>query len=144
MKEPIIVTHAQMEPYACCVCTNTTGPFSDTFFEDRFGRKYLCLRCVKTNARIHGYAPGKRMDELSEAAALVEGKDAEIAGLLTQVEELRRDARSEGVKLRELRAALEDAEGRLRTVAHVGAALESAAHELVGMIAPPAPVEVAA
>lgn len=136
VKEPIIVTHAQMEPYACCVCTNTTGPFSDTFFEDRFGRKYLCLRCVKTNARIHGLASGKRLDELSNVAATVEGKDAEIAALQAQVEELRASQRSEGVKVRELRVLLENAEGKLQTAVHIGAALESAAGELVKMVAP--------
>lgn len=144
MKEPVIVTHAQMEPYACSVCTNTQGPFSDTFFEDKFGRKYLCQRCVKTNARVHGFAKGARMDELQNATVVLEQKDAELAKAVETIEELRLANGGERATVKDLRARLEDATGRLQLTGKMAASVEQQAHELVEAVAPRSVVEAVA
>lgn len=132
----MLVDHAPHIPCACCICTNQTGPFADTFFEDRAGRKYVCKRCAKSVARLFGFAPGERMDELSEAASLVEGKDREIEAaqdlireLNAQLEEGKRAAA--GVE-DELELALE----RERTREHLIESLVQTALQLRGVREP--------
>lgn len=144
MREPMLVDHAMHLPNACCICTNTQGPFADTFFEDRAGRKYVCKRCAKTLARTFGLAAGKRMDELENVAVLLEQKDLELAEAVAAVEELRAGARSESAKVKELRAQLETVEGRLAAVAHVAALVGEGARELVGIAADPPSLEAVA
>lgn len=144
MREPMIVDTAPHLPCACCVCTNQTGPFADTFFEDRAGRKYVCKRCAKSVARLFGFAPGKRMDELENATVLVEGKDAELAKAAATIEELRLANGGERATVKDLRARLEDASGRLQATRHMAAQMEQAAHELVEAVAPAPVVEAVA
>lgn len=144
MREPMIVDHAPHIPCACCVCTNQTGPFADTFFEDRAGRKYVCKRCAKSHARVFGFSAGKRMDELSDAASLVEAKDAELAKAQATIEELRLANGGERATVKDLRSRLEDATGKLQLTGKMAASVEQQAHELVEAVAPRSVVEAVA
>lgn len=138
MREPMVVDRAVMAPNAC-KCGNTQGPLLDTFFEDRVGRVYVCKRCARMYARAFGFAPGKRMDELNEASALVEVKDAEIARLVATIEEVRIEAGAERRTVKELRERLEYANGVMQSTRHLATSIEQSAHELVEAVAPHQP-----
>jgi hypothetical protein len=127
MREPQVVDHAEMHPYAC-QCGNTSGPLLDTFVENHAGRIYVCRRCAKTYSRLFGFARGKKLDELEGATVAVEAKDAEIARLVATISELRTSQRSEGQVVRELRLELEEALGRERARQHLAETLLDMLH----------------
>lgn len=103
-----------------CSCGNAKGKMIDTHFEvGPDGRRvYLCKRCCKRAAQIHGFAPGERMEQLENAAAELEQmlvemaeKDARADKLTTERAQLRSRLEAEQV----LREA---AENKVKTLEH--------------------------
>jgi hypothetical protein len=144
MKEPIVVEAAVLAPYGCATCGSTKGPLLDWVLENALGRVYTCKLCARMGSRAFGFAPGKKLDELSDAAAALEQRDQELAKLVETISELRLEAGTARVTAGELREQLQVARGKLQTTQHLAAQLEQGAHELVEAVAPRAPVEVAA
>lgn len=136
MREPMLVDHAPHVPCACCICTNQTGPFADMFFEDRAGRKYVCKRCARSVSRLFGFAPGKRLDELSEAASLVEGKDREIEAAQDLIRELNAQVEEGRVAASGVEDELELALEREKTREHLIESLVQTALQLRGVREP--------
>ena len=136
MLEYQIVDHASMFPMNCSICQSQKGPFVDTFAENPVGRIYICKSCARRAARIFGFAPGKKLDELQDASVLLEQKDAEVSGLLEEITEIRMQNGSERATVKDLAGRLEEANARLQTIEHLAAQVERGAHELVEAVAP--------
>lgn len=119
MREPMIVPAPTIAPWGCSFCQSATGPLLDTFYENPLGRQYVCKKCARSHARGFGFAPGKRMDELSDAAALLEVKEAELVAQQAQIEGLTLEvARLKGYQA-DLEQRLEESLGREQTRAHI-------------------------
>lgn len=87
MLDFILVPAPTQFPYGCVGCQSQAGPLVDTHRElPGFGHVYFCPRCLKTGARLYGYAKGARLDELESAAAALIERDAEIESLSRQLE----------------------------------------------------------
>jgi hypothetical protein len=84
-----IVETAELTPRACVVCNGNIGPFVDvgeieiaTVNGPIPYHIYLCHRIhAREVARIGGYAPGKKMNELSNAAVQLAEAEKELADL---------------------------------------------------------------
>ena len=142
MKEPVIVETAQMAPYKC-KCGNSTGPLIDTFFQDHDGRVYVCKRCSRSYARAFGFAPGKKLDELADAANVLEQRDKEFAVIEGELAESRLEMDSAARVIASLREQLDDTNAVLQTARFMASGIANTAADLVVATAP-APVEVVA
>ena len=77
-------------PWGCFVCQSATGPLVDTQTEHQaIGRIYLCKLCARRAARLYGFAPGKKLDELADASTSLGLKQAEVDNLQHELEEVR-------------------------------------------------------
>lgn len=143
MKEPVIVDHAQLAPYAC-KCGNTTGPLIDTFFQDAEGRVYVCKRCSRSYARAFGFAPGKKLDELADAANVLEQRDREFAVVQAELGESRLEVDSAARVISSLREQLESTQAQVQTARFMASGLAQTASDLVSATTPAAAEAVAA
>lgn len=76
------IDHPLALPYACVGCGMQLGPFVDTKREIRgYGSVIVCAKCAKTIAEQLGFAPGKKLDELSKAVKREAELEREIDGL---------------------------------------------------------------
>lgn len=79
MLEFISVDHPALFPQACVACLSQKGPLVDTHAErPGFGHIYICDSCAKSIARIRGYAPGAKLDELEAASRAVTAARREL------------------------------------------------------------------
>jgi hypothetical protein len=115
----MLVDTAALFPYACS-CGNAHGPLLDTFFENAVGRVYVCKRCAKTYARLYGFAPGKRLDEVAQTLTRAEEIEAELAKANAEHERLEGELVALRRELAEARELLEAAHGRELARVHVG------------------------
>jgi hypothetical protein len=84
-----IVEKAELTPRFCVACHGNIGPFVDvaeieiaTVNGPIAYHVYLCHRiCARAVARVGGYAPGKKMNELSNAAVQLAEAEKELADL---------------------------------------------------------------
>lgn len=77
MLEFIVIPHAAFVPQMCVACGGQNGPHTDTHRElHGYGRVYICRMCVTRAARAHGMVKGKRMNELEDAARLLDAARA--------------------------------------------------------------------
>lgn len=92
-----IVDVAQLAPKACVGCGGNIGPFVDvaeveipTVNGPIPWHFYLCKRvCARSVARLCGFAPGAKLDELANAAELLAAKEKENTEITAQLEVLR-------------------------------------------------------
>ena len=135
MIEYMLVETATIFPMTC-VCGSAKGPLVDTMIENPVGRVYLCKLCARRAARLYGFAPGKRLDELADAETTLQAKEDEIAKLVAAIEELRLQNGSERRTVKDLQARLSSVQDVQQTSRHLAAAIEQQAHELVEAVAP--------
>lgn len=130
MLEWIEVPSGNVPPYCCVVCRGTEGPMLDTHTEiPGYGRIYLCKNlCVRTGARVAGYARGKRQNELLDAQQASDKHAAELARQLEKVEELDRLNYTQAQRLGEQREEIERLESKVAQLSE--AAQAQAAHLL--------------
>jgi hypothetical protein len=81
MIEPALVDHPVAFPQACVACMSQQGPLIDTHVEKPFGHVYVCAKCVKTFARLMGFAKGEKLNELEGAIMLLADRDRQIEKL---------------------------------------------------------------
>lgn len=130
MLEPIEVPTGTIPPYCCIVCRGTEGPLIDTHAEiPGLGRIYLCKNlCVRSLARVAGYAKGKRQTELLDAQTMADRYAADLTRTQERVAELERINENQATRAAEARATIEHLEQRLAQVSE--AANAQAAHIL--------------
>lgn len=98
-----------------CICGNAQGTLVDTLMDrNPIGRVMLCGRCCKEIARVRGYLPGERADELENAAALLATKEGDLVAAAEQIHDQVNHARSLEQRVAALVAELEDAHARER------------------------------
>lgn len=129
MLEPILVDHATMFPSAC-VCGSQTGPLADTHIEVDGRRIYLCKLCSKMLARAFGFAPGEKMDELENAAALLRAKEQELGDVRSLADQLNESLSTEKQRAEQLRLEVDRVNGRIRQREHLADIIVSTAAEL--------------
>jgi hypothetical protein len=106
-----IVPTAELSPRRCVHCGGNIGPFVDvaeieipTVNGPIAYHIYLCHRmCARSVARVGGYAPGKKMQELSNAAVQLAEAEKEKAALIEK-----RDGLMETVKALAVKETLKD------------------------------------
>jgi hypothetical protein len=128
MIDYIAVPHATAFPQSCVCCLSQKGPFVDTHRESPTGHVYVCSACAKTIARVMGFAEGRKLDELADAAGSVHTLEREIDGLREALGEREGALLTAGLRIKEadehmsiMQGRIEQLEGRLR--AHAAAAL---------------------
>lgn len=128
MLDWIEVPSGNVPPYACVVCRTTEGPMLDTHAEiPGYGRIYLCKNlCVRTGARVAGYAKGQRQNELLDAQKMADTFAAELDKSRASIASLESMNATQADRLGEQRDTIEYLEGRLAQVS--AAAQEQAAH----------------
>jgi hypothetical protein len=66
-------------PHACIICRGNLGGMCDTQHDlPGFGNIYVCETCGKTIAQLFGFARGKRMTQLTQAAATIEQLETDL------------------------------------------------------------------
>lgn len=143
MIEFIVVDHGTVHPNACLICGSATGPLVDTHVEKWGDHIYICRMCVTRAARVLGLVKGKKQDELLQAAAGLEQKDAEIAVIQGELAEARLEAGGQRAAARELQARLQEQQGRIKTMAHIATEVERQSRELVETAAGPVTADLA-
>jgi hypothetical protein len=109
-------------PQACVGCASQKGPLIDTHREIAGGHVYVCSVCMKTGARLLGFAEGEKLDELENAAKAVGEREREIGSLRDIV------LRHEGVEAR-MTSRVKEQEEEIETLAARVAQLEGRLRE---------------
>lgn len=78
-----------------------------------YGRVYVCESCARRLARLFGYAPGERMDELAGASAAVTEMGRERDRLVEELEQERQQHGRTTAELADERERTEALEGRV-------------------------------
>lgn len=120
----------------CCIACNSQHDLIDTMSETAIGRVYFCKSCARRCARIFGFSPGKKLDELQNASEILVRKEAEQEKLLEEITGLRMECGTERKTVKDLQGRLQYAEGRLQQIEHLAATVERGARELVEAVAP--------
>jgi hypothetical protein len=133
-----IVEKAELTPKACVGCGGNIGPFIDvaeieipTVNGPIAWHVYLCHRiCARSVARVGGYAPGKKMNELSNAAVQLAEKEKELAaiyekrnGLLDTVKGLTAKEALKDERIAYLEGRVSQLQGRIASEAQANLAL---------------------
>jgi hypothetical protein len=133
-----IVEKAELTPRCCVVCGGNIGPFVDvaeieiaTVNGPIAYHVYLCHRIhAREVARIGGYAPGKKMQELSNAAEQLREKEKELAalvekrdGLLDTVKGLAAKELMKDERIAFLEGRVSQLQGRIATEAQANLAM---------------------
>jgi hypothetical protein len=86
-------------PFLCVACAlGQGGPVLDTHREVLgYGHVYVCRDCIRKGAIGFGFAPGEKLDELTQAAVTLTERDREIASLTEQLSKSN-DSRKSTVK----------------------------------------------
>jgi len=112
--EFILIDHPVQFPQACIGCMSQKGPMIDTHRQLRsYGQIYICHVCAKTTARLLGFAPGERLDVLSQASERLVELDREIASLTEQLSDTTTAFEAERVQTRVLRDKMKDLNGHI-------------------------------
>jgi hypothetical protein len=119
--EPFIVETAELSPRACVGCWGNIGPFVDvgeveipTVNGPIPFHVYLCKRvCARSVARVSGFAPGKKMNELANAAEQLAQKEKELAEVNEANKILRSEAANRAEAIGALQSAYDQAQGRV-------------------------------
>jgi hypothetical protein len=117
-----IVEKAELTPRFCVACHGNIGPFVDvaeieiaTVNGPIAYHVYLCHRiCARAVARIGGYAPGKKMNELSNAAVQLREKEKELVERDEIVRILRAESANRAGAIGALQQAYDQAIGRVK------------------------------
>lgn len=132
MIEFIAVDHPTAFPQACMVCMGQKGPMVDVHRELPSGHVYICQVCAKSISRVLGFAEGKKLDELEQAATRAYEQERVSARLEG---ELREERRLRAVEHRSLEQSIEQVNflnGRVKQLEKRLREEASAALELVG------------
>lgn len=113
MIEYVAISSPVMFPQACVCCTSQKGPIADTHRDlPGYGHVYVCEACAKSFARIFGYAPGKRLDQLEAASKLVVERERDIAKVTAELDAANTKLQDAGHEVADLKERLRDAENR--------------------------------
>lgn len=118
-------------PHYCIACMNGRGPVAATHRTmPGFGDVYLCENCAEKLARMFGFAPGDRMDEIVKAAKRVTELERDNAKLAQAVTDARTDIKHYEATLQQReeeilgnRARMKQLEERIREEATVSLSL---------------------
>lgn len=89
MLDFILVDHPAFFPQACVGCGSQKGPLVDLHRElPGYGHVYACNSCAKSIARIMGYFPGKKLDELEAAGKALHAAHRELEHKAGRIDEL--------------------------------------------------------
>jgi hypothetical protein len=117
-----IVEVAELTPKACVGCGGNIGPFVDvaeieipTVNGPIAWHVYLCHRiCARSVARVGGYAPGKKMNELSNAAIQLAEAEKEKESLSERLEVATAFIATQNAGLEEKTQKIDFLEGRVK------------------------------
>jgi hypothetical protein len=119
--EPFIVETAELSPRACVGCWGNIGPFVDVGEVDiptvngpiPF-HVYLCKRvCARSVARVAGFAPGKKMNELANAAEQLRQAEKDVEAYRGAVDELTMRLSLQGSELGHVTEDRDQLQGRV-------------------------------